>query len=245
MQIVTLMRPLKCKEHAKSDVFCVTPLKRPLPRAPIDLARRGAWSDETTHAPRVPDMAAAAHRRAKPISKTFSRGVTSARANVQCDRIGSCALARINTKQRAAMQALQGKHSHSNSLTQQTARQAPQGKRPRSCSLRPLSPPCGIHLRHFPEARILGVSAGRGSLDPSHTPPPVEALCIRLLDYAWSCTAKRRSAIREQRASHPRFIGCRWHRILWKQGRQYCCHVFTSRASPPKRRSTSRPACLT
>ena len=52
----------------------------PLPRAPIDLARRGAWSAETTHAPRVPDVAVAAHRRAQPISKTFSRGVTSARA---------------------------------------------------------------------------------------------------------------------------------------------------------------------
>ena len=65
-----------------SDAFCVTPLKRPLPRAPIDLARRGAWSAETTHAPRVPDVAVAAHRRAQPISKTFSREVTSARA---CD----------------------------------------------------------------------------------------------------------------------------------------------------------------
>ena len=53
----------------------------PLPRAPIDLARRGAWSAETTHAPRVPDVAVAAHRRAQPISKTFSRGVTSARAS--------------------------------------------------------------------------------------------------------------------------------------------------------------------
>ena len=46
----------------------------PLPRAPIDLARRGAWSAETTHAPRVPDVAVAAHRRAQPISKAFSRG---------------------------------------------------------------------------------------------------------------------------------------------------------------------------
>ena len=27
------MRPLKCKEHAKSDVFCVTPLKRPIDAA--------------------------------------------------------------------------------------------------------------------------------------------------------------------------------------------------------------------
>ena len=52
----------------------------PLPRAPIDLARRGAWSAETTHAPRVPDVAVAANRRAHPISKAFSRGVTSARA---------------------------------------------------------------------------------------------------------------------------------------------------------------------
>ena len=60
------------------STFCVTPLKMPLPRAPIDLARRGAWSAETTHAPRVPDVAVAAHRRAQPISKTFSRGVTSA-----------------------------------------------------------------------------------------------------------------------------------------------------------------------
>ena len=67
-------------QRVQECVFCVTPLKRPLPRAPIDLARRGAWSDETTHAPRVPDMAVAAHRRAQPISKTFSRGVTSARA---------------------------------------------------------------------------------------------------------------------------------------------------------------------
>ena len=54
----------------------------PLPRAPIDLARRGAWSAETTHAPRVPDVAVAAHRRAQPISKAFSKGVTSARARV-------------------------------------------------------------------------------------------------------------------------------------------------------------------
>ena len=52
----------------------------PLPRSPIDLARRGAWSAETTHVPRVPDVAVAAHRRAQPISKTFPRGVTSARA---------------------------------------------------------------------------------------------------------------------------------------------------------------------
>ena len=52
----------------------------PLPRAPIDLARRGAWSAETTHAPRVPDVAVAAHRRAQPIRKTFPRGLTSARA---------------------------------------------------------------------------------------------------------------------------------------------------------------------
>ena len=51
------------------------------PRPRIDPARRGAWSAETTHAPRVPDMAVAAHRRAQPISKTFSRGVTSARAD--------------------------------------------------------------------------------------------------------------------------------------------------------------------
>ena len=54
----------------------------PLPRAPIDLARRGAWSAETSHAPRVPDVAVAAHRRAQPISKAFSKGVTSARARV-------------------------------------------------------------------------------------------------------------------------------------------------------------------
>jgi len=52
----------------------------PLPRPRIDPARRGAWSAETTHAPRVPDVAVAAHRRAQPISKTFSREVTSARA---------------------------------------------------------------------------------------------------------------------------------------------------------------------
>ena len=56
----------------------------PLPRAPIDLARRGAWSAETTHAPRVPDVAVAAHRRAQPIvGKASSRGVTSARAHTQ------------------------------------------------------------------------------------------------------------------------------------------------------------------
>ena len=71
---------LRIAVYQKRGTFCVTPLKMPLPRAPIDLARRGAWSAETTHAPRVPDVAVAAHRRAQPISKTFSRGVTSARA---------------------------------------------------------------------------------------------------------------------------------------------------------------------
>ena len=62
------------------DAFCVTPLAISFPRPHIDPARRGAWSAETTHAPRVPDVAVAAHRRAQPISKTFSREVTSARA---------------------------------------------------------------------------------------------------------------------------------------------------------------------
>ena len=36
----------------------------------------------------------------------------------------------------------------------------------------PRSPPCRIHLPHFPGVRILWASAGRVSLDPSHTPPP-------------------------------------------------------------------------
>ena len=65
------------------DAFCVTPLAVSFPRPHIDPARRGAWSAETTHAPRVPDVAVAAHRRAQPISKTFSREVTSARATEQ------------------------------------------------------------------------------------------------------------------------------------------------------------------
>ena len=60
--------------------FCVTPLAISFPRPHIDPARRGAWSAETTHAPRVPDVAVAAHRRAQPIRKAFSREVTSARA---------------------------------------------------------------------------------------------------------------------------------------------------------------------
>ena len=62
------------------DDVCVTPLEMSLPRARIDPARRGAWSAETTHVPRVPDMAVAAHRRAQSFRNTFSRGVTSARA---------------------------------------------------------------------------------------------------------------------------------------------------------------------
>ena len=70
--------------------FCVTPLKMPLPRAPINLARRGAWSAETTHAPRVPDVAVAVHRRAQPISKAFSREVTSARASKMVVKRQTC-----------------------------------------------------------------------------------------------------------------------------------------------------------
>ena len=67
----------------------------PLPRAPIDLARRGAWSAETAHAPRVPDVAVAAHRRAQPFGKAFSRGVasTSARASAPM-RFGAVPAAR-------------------------------------------------------------------------------------------------------------------------------------------------------
>jgi hypothetical protein len=65
---------LRIAVYQNRGTFCVTPLKMPFPRAPIDLARRGAWSAETTHAPRVPDVAVAAHRRAQPIRKAFSRG---------------------------------------------------------------------------------------------------------------------------------------------------------------------------
>ena len=60
------------------DAFCVTPLKMSPPRARIDLARYGAWPAETTHTPRVPDMAVVPHRQAQLVKQTFSREVTSA-----------------------------------------------------------------------------------------------------------------------------------------------------------------------
>ena len=63
------------------DAFCVTPLKMSPPRARIDLARYGAWPAETTHTPRVPDMAVAAHRRARIIKQIFSVVAIAARAS--------------------------------------------------------------------------------------------------------------------------------------------------------------------
>ena len=80
--------------------------------------------------------------------------------DVQCDRIGSCALARINTKtasrnasatgqtQQAAMQALQGKHSHS----KQQGKRCKQGKRPSNRNLLPLCPPCSYSITAHLEA---------------------------------------------------------------------------------------------
>ena len=47
-----------------------------LPRARIDLARRGAWSAAIRHAPRVLGGAVATNRRAQLIKETFWRGVT-------------------------------------------------------------------------------------------------------------------------------------------------------------------------
>ena len=62
------------------DAFCITPLKMSPPGARIDLARYGAWPAETTHTPRVPDMAVAAHRRARIIKQIFSVVAIAARA---------------------------------------------------------------------------------------------------------------------------------------------------------------------
>ena len=64
------------------DAFCVTPLKMSPPGARIDLARCGAWPAETTHTPRVPDMAVAAHRRARIIKQIFSVVAIAARASI-------------------------------------------------------------------------------------------------------------------------------------------------------------------
>ena len=60
------------------EIADITPLKMSPPRARIDLARYGAWSAETTHTPRVPDMAVVPHRQAQLVKQTFSREVTSA-----------------------------------------------------------------------------------------------------------------------------------------------------------------------